>query len=194
MPYTAPLVEQRFVLDVIADLPGLARLPHYANASADMVSAILDEAAKLAQNEFAPLNRVGDTIPTTLKDGRVTLPPGFAAAYAKYVEGGWAGLGVPEAHGGQGLPFVLNTAVQEQLTSANMAFALCMMLSQGAIEALAAHGSPAQQDEYLSKLVTGEWTGTMNLTEPQAGSDVGALTTRATPQADGSYLLKGTKI
>jgi alkylation response protein AidB-like acyl-CoA dehydrogenase len=194
MPYTAPLLEQRFVLDVIADLPGLARLPRYANATADMVTAILDEAAKLAQNEFAPLNRIGDTTPTTLKDGRVTLPPGFAAAYAKYVEGGWAGLGVPEAHGGQGLPFALNTAVQEQLTSANMAFALCMMLSQGAIEALAAHGSPAQQEEYLSKLVTGEWTGTMNLTEPQAGSDVGALTTRAVPQADGSYLLKGTKI
>jgi alkylation response protein AidB-like acyl-CoA dehydrogenase len=194
MPYLAPVAEQRFVLDCIADLPGLAALPQYANASPDMVSAILDEAAKLAQNEFAPLNRIGDTTPTTLKDGVVTLPPGFAYAYAKYIEGGWAGLGVPEAHGGQGLPFALATAVQEQLTSANMAFALCMMLSQGAIEALAAHGSPAQQQAYLAKLVTGEWTGTMNLTEPQAGSDVGALTTRAVPHADGSYRLKGTKI
>ncbi|WP_439534330.1 acyl-CoA dehydrogenase [Polymorphobacter sp.] len=194
MPYIAPLAEQRFVLDSIADLPGLAALPQYANAEPDMVTAILDEAAKLAQNEFAPLNRVGDTTPTVLADGVVTMPPGFAAAYAKYVEGGWAGLGVPEAHGGQGLPFVLATAVQEQLTSANMAFALCLMLSQGAIEALAAHGSAAQQQEYLSKLVTGEWTGTMNLTEPQAGSDVGALSTRAVPQGDGSYRLKGTKI
>lgn len=194
MPYTAPTAEQRFVLDCIADLPGLAASRQFANASPDMVQAILEEAAKLAQNEFAPLNRIGDTVPTTLVDGVVTLPPGFAAAYAKYVEGGWAGLGVPEAHGGQGLPFAVTVAVQEQLTSANMAFALCMMLSQGAIEALAAHASPAQQQEYLAKLVTGEWTGTMNLTEPQAGSDVGALTTRAQPHADGSYRLKGTKI
>ena len=194
MPYIAPTAEQRFVLDVIADLPGLANLPQYANASPDMVTAILDEAAKLAQNEFAPLNRTGDTTPTTLADGKVTLPPGFAATYAKYIEGGWAGLGVAESHGGQGLPFALATAVQEQLTSANMAFALCMMLSQGAIEALAAHASPEQQSYYLSKLVTGEWTGTMNLTEPHAGSDVGALTTKATPNSDGSYAIKGTKI
>lgn len=194
MPYLAPTAEQRFVLDTIADLPALARLPQYANASPDMVSAILEEAAKLAEGEFAPLNRVGDTTPTTLADGKVTLPPGFAAAYAKYVEGGWAGLGVAEAHGGQGLPFALSVAVQEQLTSANMAFALCMMLSQGAIEALAAHASPDQQENYLSKLVTGEWTGTMNLTEPQAGSDVGALTTKATPNPDGTYSIKGTKI
>jgi alkylation response protein AidB-like acyl-CoA dehydrogenase len=194
MPYLAPTAEQRFVLDTIADLPGLTACPQYANASADMVTAILDEAAKLAEGEFAPLNRIGDTIPTTLADGKVTLPPGFAAAYAKYVEGGWAGLGVAEEHGGQGLPFALAVAVQEQLTSANMAFALCMMLSQGAIEALAAHASPEQQSYYLSRLVTGEWTGTMNLTEPQAGSDVGALTTRATPNPDGSYAIKGTKI
>ncbi len=194
MPYVAPTAEQRFVLDVIADLPGLAAFPAYANASPDMVNAILEEAAKLAQNEFAPLNRLGDTVATTLNDGKVTLPPGFASAYSKYVEGGWAGLGVPEAHGGQGLPFAVAVAVQEQLTSANMAFALCMMLSQGAIEALAAHASPAQQAEYLTKLVTGEWTGTMNLTEPQAGSDVGALTTRAEPAPDGSYRIKGTKI
>jgi len=194
MPYIAPTAEQRFVLDVTADLPGLAALPAYANASPDMVTAILEESAKLAQNEFAPLNRTGDTVPTTLDNGKVTCPPGFPAAYAKYIEGGWAGLGVAEAHGGQGLPFALTVAVMEQLTSANMAFALCMMLSQGAIEALAAHASPAQQQEYLAKLVTGEWTGTMNLTEPQAGSDVGALTTKAAPQADGSYHLKGTKI
>jgi len=194
MPYIAPTAEQRFVLDTIADLPGLASLPPYANASPDMVTAILEEAAKLAEGEFAPLNRIGDTTPTTLSDGKVTLPPGFAQAYARYVEGGWAGLGVAEQHGGQGLPFALATAVQEQLTSANMAFALCMMLSQGAIEALAAHASPDQQSYYLSKLVTGEWTGTMNLTEPQAGSDVGALTTKATPNPDGSYALKGTKI
>ncbi len=194
MPYTAPTTEQRFVLDSIADLPGLAALPHYANASPDMVDAILAEAGKLASNVFAPLNKVGDRTHARLADGVVTLPPGFAEAYAHYVEGGWAGLGVPEAHGGQGLPFAVAVAVQEQLTSANMAFALCMMLSQGAIEALAAHASPELQARYLSKLVTGEWTGTMNLTEPAAGSDVGALKSRAEPNPDGSWRISGTKI
>lgn len=194
MPYTAPTTEQRFVLDCIADLPGLAALPAYANASPDMVDAILAEAGKLAANVFAPLNKVGDKAHARLDDGSVTLPPGFAEAYAHYVEGGWAGLGVPEAHGGQGLPFAVAVAVQEQLTSANMAFALCMMLSQGAIEALAAHASPDLQARYLSKLVTGEWTGTMNLTEPTAGSDVGALKSRAEPNPDGTWRIKGTKI
>jgi len=194
MPYTAPTTEQRFVLDVIADLPGLAALPAYANASPDMVDAILAEAGKLASNVFAPLNKVGDRTHARLADGVVTLPPGFAEAYAHYVEGGWAGLGVAEAHGGQGLPFAVAAAVQEQLTSANMAFALCMMLSQGAIEALAAHASPELQQRYLSKLVTGEWTGTMNLTEPTAGSDVGALKSRAEPNPDGTWRIEGTKI
>ena len=194
MPYTAPTTEQRFVLDVIADLPGLAALPAYANAAPDMVAAILDEAGKMAANVFAPLNKVGDRTHALLSDGVVTLPPGFVEAYAQYRDAGWAGLGVAEAHGGQGLPFVVACAVQEQITSANMAFALCMMLSQGAIEALAAHASPALQADYLSKLVTGEWTGTMNLTEPTAGSDVGALKSRAEPNADGSWRIKGTKI
>ncbi len=194
MPYTAPVAEQRFVLDTIADLAGLSALAAYANATPDMVTAILDESAKLAGNVFAPLNRVGDTIHAKLDDGVVTLPPGFTDAYARYVEGGWAGLGVAEAHGGQGLPFAVAVAVQEQLTSANMAFALCMMLSAGAVEALAAHASPELQERYLSKLVSGEWTGTMNLTEPQAGSDVGALKTRADPVGDGTYRIKGTKI
>jgi 3-(methylthio)propanoyl-CoA dehydrogenase len=194
MPYTAPTTEQRFVLDVIADLPGLAALPAYAGATPDMVDAILAESGKLATNVFAPLNKSGDKAHAKLNDGVVTLPAGFAEAYAQYVEAGWAGLGVPEAHGGQGLPFAVAVAVQEQITSANMAFALCMMLSQGAIEALAAHASPELQQRYLSKLVTGEWTGTMNLTEPTAGSDVGALKSRAEPNPDGSWRIKGTKI
>lgn len=198
MPYTAPTTEQRFVLDSIADLPGLASLSAYANASPDMVEAILAEAGKLAANVFAPLNKVGDRTHARLADGIVTLPPGFAEAYKLYVEGGWAGLGVAQAHGGQGLPFAVAVAVQEQLTSANMAFALCMMLSQGAIEALAAHASPELQARYLSKLVTGEWTGTMNLTEPTAGSDVGALKSRAEPNPDAKYpdswRITGTKI
>ncbi|GGE17007.1 acyl-CoA dehydrogenase [Polymorphobacter glacialis] len=194
MPYTAPFAEQRFVLDVIADLPGLAALPQYANATPDMVDAILSESAKLASNVFAPLNPIGDKTHAKLANRVVTLPPGFADAYRLYIEGGWAGLGVAESHGGQGLPFAVAVAVQEQLTSANMAFALCMMLSQGAIEALAVHASPDLQDRYLAKLVSGEWTGTMNLTEPGAGSDVGALKTRAEPAPDGSYRIKGTKI
>ena len=194
MPYTAPLAEQRFVLDTIADLPDLAALPAYAGATPDMTEAILAESGKLAANVFAPLNSVGDKTHARLDNGVVTLPQGFTEAYKLYVEGGWAGLGVPEAHGGQGLPFAVAVAVQEQLTSANMAFALCMMLSQGAIEALAAHASPELQERYLGKLVSGEWTGTMNLTEPQAGSDVGALKTRAEAHPDGSYRIKGTKI
>ena len=194
MTYTAPVAEQRFVLDTIADIAGLSILPGFDGASPDMVEAILTEAGKLAGDVFAPLNAVGDKAGAKLADNAVTLPPGFAAAYRQYVDGGWASLGAHPDHGGQGLPFVLASAVQEQLTSANMAFSLCMMLSQGAIEALQAHASPELQATYLTKLVTGEWTGTMNLTEPQAGSDVGALRTRAEAVGDGTYRIAGTKI
>ena len=194
MTYTAPIAEQRFVLDTIADIAGLSALPGFEAATPDMIDAILGEAGRLAEGVFAPLNRIGDT-QGAVKDGdEVRLPAGFADAYRLYVEGGWASLGAHPAHGGQGLPFVLASAVQEQLTSANMAFSLCMMLSQGAIEALQAHASPELQERYLTKLVSGEWTGTMNLTEPQAGSDVGALRTSAEPHADGSYRIKGSKI
>jgi len=194
MTYTAPVAEQAFVLDTIADLAGLNRLAAFEAATPDLVLPILEEAAKLSGNVFAPLNRKGDTEGAKLADGVVTLPDGFAAAYRQYVEGGWGSLGADPAHGGQGMPFVLASAVQEQLTSANMAFSLCMMLSQGAIEALAVHGTPEQQQTYLTKLVSGEWTGTMNLTEPQAGSDVGALRSKAERHADGSYRIKGSKI
>ena len=194
MPYRPPIAEQRFVLETIADLPGLARLPGFDAATPDLVEAVLTEAGKLAADVFAPLNWPGDRAGAALADGVVTLPPGFRDAYRLYGEGGWASLGASPAHGGQGLPFVLASAVQEQLTSANMAFSLCMMLSQGAIEALQAHASPELQATYLTKLVSGEWTGTMNLTEPQAGSDVGALRTRAEPHGDGSYRIDGTKI
>ena len=194
MTYTAPLAEQRFVLDTVAGLADLATLPGFDGATPDLVDAVLGEAGKLAADVFAPLNWIGDRTGARLADGVVTTPPGFPAAYARYVEGGWAGLGAAPAHGGQGLPFVLACAVQEQLTSANMAFSLCMMLSQGAIEALQAHASRELQSTYLTKLVTGEWTGTMNLTEPQAGSDVGALRTRADPAGDGTYRIEGSKI
>lgn len=194
MSYTAPVTEQRFVLETIADLPGLARLPQFAAASPDMVDAILTEAAKLAENVFAPLNRLGDQQGAKWADGVVTMPAGFREAYRQYVDGGWGSLGADPAHGGQGLPFVLASAVQEQLTSANMAFSLCMMLTQGAIEAVQAHGSDSQKADYLTRMVSGEWTGTMNLTEPQAGSDVGALRSRAEPRGDGSYRIQGSKI
>ena len=194
MTYTPPFAEQCFVLDVIADLPSLAAMTGFDGATPEMVEAILAEAGKLARDVFAPINAIGDKAGARLANGAVTLPLGFAEAYQRYVEGGWASLGAHPDHGGQGLPFIVACAVQEQLTSANMAFSLCMMLSQGAIEALQAHASPELQETYLTRLVTGEWTGTMNLTEPQAGSDVGALRTKAEPRADGTYRIEGSKI
>ena len=194
MPYTPPLAEQRFVLETIADMPQLSTLPGFEGASPDMVDAILVESGKLTAGVFAPLNAIGDRVGAKAVDGVVALPEGFKAAYDAYVAGGWIGLGASPAHGGQGLPFVLACAVQEQLTSANMAFSLCPMLTLGAIEALQVHASPEQQKIYLEPLIAGRWTGTMNLTEPQAGSDVGALRSTATPSADGSWRIKGTKI
>jgi 3-(methylthio)propanoyl-CoA dehydrogenase len=188
MDYRAPLAEQQFVLETIADLPGIAA------ATPDLTKAVLSESAKLAEQAFAPLNRVGDTQGATWHDGEVSLPDGYTKAFRQYVEGGWGSLGSGPEWGGQGLPFVLALAVQEQLTTANMAFSLNMMLTLGAIEALQAHASDDLKVRYLTKLISGEWTGTMNLTEPQAGSDVGALRTRAEPAADGSWRIKGSKI
>ena len=194
MSYTPPVAEQRFVLETIARIDELAALPGFESASPDLVDAILGEAGKLAANVIAPLNGIGDRVGSHAADGKVTTPDGFKAAYDAYAEAGWIGLGASQAHGGQGLPFVLAAAVQEQITSANMAFSLCPMLTLGAIEALQAHASPEQQALYLAPLVEGRWTGTMNLTEPQAGSDVGALRATATPAADGSWRVKGQKI
>jgi 3-(methylthio)propanoyl-CoA dehydrogenase len=194
MTYTAPIAEQRFVLETISDINGIAALPQFESATPDMVEAILSEAGKFSANVFAPLNHIGDVQGATWRDGNVTLPEGYRTAYQQYVAGGWNTLGAQPEHGGQGLPFALATAVMEQLQSANMAFSLCPMLTAGAIEALQAHASPALQQTYLTKLITGEWTGTMNLTEPQAGSDVGALRTKAELHADGQYRIKGQKI
>ena len=194
MSYTPPISEQRFVLDVVARIDELAGLPGFDAVSPDLVDAILNEAGKLASGVFAPLNVVGDKMGARAVDGVVTMPEGFKAAFDAYAEGGWIGLGADPAHGGQGLPFVLASAVQEQITSANMAFSLCPMLTLGAIEALQAHASPQLQETYLRPLVEGRWTGTMNLTEPQAGSDVGALRSSATPAADGTWRVKGQKI
>jgi alkylation response protein AidB-like acyl-CoA dehydrogenase len=159
-----------------------------------MVDAILEGAGAIAAGEWAPLNRVGDTSNPKWADGRVTMPPGFKAAYQAYVEGGWGTIDGPTGFGGQGLPHALAFVVLEDLGTANMGFTLCPILTSGAVEAILAHGSDEQREMYLPKLVTGEWTGTMNLTEPSAGSDVGALRSTATPNPDGSYNIKGTKI
>ncbi|MGC6401507.1 acyl-CoA dehydrogenase [Sphingomonas sp. FW199] len=194
MSFTAPVTEQRFVLDSIAGIAALADSDRFAAASADVVDAVLEGAGQFAAGEWAPLDRIGDTVGARLTQSGVVMPDGFAAAYRAYVEGGWGTIGTPEAYGGQGLPFSLTTAVLETLGGANMSFALCPTLTVGAIEALAHHGSPEQQALYLPKLATGEWTGTMNLTEPQAGSDVGALRARAEPIGDGRFRISGTKI
>ncbi|MBL8780992.1 MAG: acyl-CoA dehydrogenase C-terminal domain-containing protein [Alphaproteobacteria bacterium] len=194
MTYHAPVKQLRFALDAIAGLPRLYGNPAFPELSADLVDAVLDEAGRFAAEVLAPLNRVGDQEGAKLENGKVTLPSGFADAYQAFVAAGWNGItGVPE-YGGQGLPHAVGIAVQEMWQSANMAFGLCPILSQGAIEALTTHGTPDQKRLYLPKLISGEWTGTMNLTEPHAGSDVGALKTKAVKQADGTYKITGTKI
>lgn len=194
MDFTAPTADQVLAIRVNAGIDELAANPRFAAASPDMVEAIVEGIGQFAAGEFAPLNRKGDLEGAKLANGVVTLPDGFADAYRAYVEQGWNAVAGDEAHGGQGLPFTLAANVLENLGAANMAFSLLPMLTVGAIEALAHHGSPAQQALYLPKLVSGEWSGTMNLTEPQAGSDVGALRTTATPRGDGTWSIKGTKI
>jgi alkylation response protein AidB-like acyl-CoA dehydrogenase len=194
MSFTPPVTEQRFVLRHIAGIDALADSDRFAEATPDMVDAILEGAGQLAAGEWAPLNRVGDETAAKLTDGGVVMPAGFKEAYQAYVEGGWGTITAPVEFGGQGLPFTMAIAILESLGSANMAFTLCPILSVGAIESLTHHGSEELQNAYLPKLSTGEWTGTMNLTEPQAGSDVGALKTRAEPADDGSWRIKGQKI
>ena len=194
MPFTPAVTEQRFVLDQVVRIGQLAATDRFAAASDDVVDAVLEGAGAFAAGEWAPLNRIGDTVGAKWTPEGVVMPDGFVQAYKDYVEGGWGTIGVPEEFGGQGLPFAIQTAVLDTLGSANMGFALCPTLTVGAIEALAHHGSPEQQALYLPHLATGEWTGTMNLTEPQAGSDVGALRAQATPRGDGSWSIKGTKI
>ena len=194
MPFKAPTTDQRFVLDHIVGIGELAGSERFAAASDDVVDALLEGVGQLAAGEWAPLNRTGDLIGAQLTPDGVKMPDGYAAAYRDYVEGGWGTIGVPEEHGGQALPFALQTAVLETLGAANMGFALLPTLTVAAIEALVHHGSPEQQALYLPRLATGEWTGTMNLTEPQAGSDVGALRSMATPLGDDNWSIKGSKI
>ena len=191
--YQAPLREMRFVLDELAGMAGLAGLPGFEEATPDLIEAVLGEAGKLASEVLAPLNQVGDRERLSFENGVVRMPPGFTEAYARFVEGGWGSLAADPEYGGQGLPWTLATAVQEMWNSANLSFALGPVLTQGAVEALEIHGTEQQKAAYLPKLISGAWNGTMNLTEPQAGSDVGAIKTRALPDGD-HYLIQGQKI
>jgi len=191
--YTAPLRDMRFAIHELLGLERIAALPGFEFVSADIVDAALEEAGRLAADVIAPLNRIGDTMGSRLENGVVRTPDGFRAAYSAFKDGGWASVPFDPVHGGQGLPWLIATAVSEIWQSANVAFALCPLLTQGAVEALTNHGSDAQKALYLPKLISGEWTGTMNLTEPQAGSDLGALRTRAVPEGD-HYRITGQKI
>jgi alkylation response protein AidB-like acyl-CoA dehydrogenase len=192
--YQPPLADMRFVLDRIADLPGVAALPGFDAATAELAGPVLEEAGRLASEVLAPLNQVGDRNPARLENGVVRTAPGFPEAHRRFAEGGWMGLVFPEEHGGQNLPWLVNTAVAELWNAANLTFQLCPLLTQAGIEALIHHGTDEQKALYLPRLVSGEWTGAMCLTEPQAGTDVGALRCRAEPQEDGSFLVRGQKI
>ena len=194
MSFACPVSDQRLVLDHVVRIAELAKSNRFAEATSDTVDAVLQAAAEYAEGELAPLNEVGDRQPSRWTDGAVTTPPGFREAYAKFVEGGWMGLSASVEAGGQGLPNSLSAAMMEDFNAANVAFALCPMLGLGAVEAIEVHGSDELKRDYLPKIVSGEWTATMNLTEPQAGSDVGALKSRATPADDGSWRISGTKI
>ena len=183
----------RFALDAVAGLGDIARLPGCAEASPELAAQILDEGGKFAANVLAPLYRAGDVEGARLENGVVRTPRGWAEAYKAFVDGGWPGVPFDSAHGGQGLPWTLATPLAEMWNTANLGWALCPMLTAGAAEALAAHGTPWQKATLLPRLVSGEWTGTMNLTEPQAGSDLGAIRCRAVPDGD-AYRLTGQKI
>ena len=192
--YQAPLSEMQFVLKELAGLGQVAALPGFEEATDDVADAILEEAAKFAANVLDPLNWTGDQEGARWSDGSVTTPPGFKDAYWQFAQSGWIGLNKSPEHGGQGLPQLLATAVEEMWHSSNMAFDLCPLLTQGAIEALELCGTPEQKAKFLPKMVAGEWTGTKNLTEPQAGSDLAAVRTRAVPEPDGTFKLYGQKI
>ncbi|WBY01376.1 acyl-CoA dehydrogenase [Ramlibacter tataouinensis] len=194
MTYRAPLKDMLFDIRHLARIDEIARLPGFEEAGFDTAQAVLEECARFNQEVVAPLNRPGDLEPSSWKDGQVSTTPGFSQAYRQYTEGGWQGLQHPADFGGQGLPKTVGAACSEMLNSANLSFALCPLLTDGAIEALLTAGSDDLKAIYLAKLVSGEWTGTMNLTEPQAGSDLALVRSRAEPQPDGTYKVFGTKI
>ncbi len=193
--YKAPVDEVLFLLNDVFHIERYNNLPGFAEASPDVIEAVLTEAAKFCEDVLAPLNRVGDKVGCRRNDdGSVTTPPGFKDAYVKLAAGGWVGASAPAEYGGQGLPTALTQAVREFLYSSNMAFAMYSSLALGAVAAIYSHGSAEQKARYLPKLISGEWAGTMNLTEPQCGTDLGQLRCRAVPQSDGSYTITGTKI
>jgi len=194
MSYTAPLKDMLFDIEHLANIGEIAKLPGFEDAGLETAQAVLEECARFNQDVVAPLNIEGDRNPSSFRGGEVTTTPGFKDAFAQYVSGGWQGLQHPADFGGQGLPKTIGAACGEMLNSANMSFALCPLLSDGAIEALLTAGSDELKAVYLEKLVSGQWTGTMNLTEPQAGSDLAMVRSRAEPQPDGTYKVFGTKI
>jgi 3-(methylthio)propanoyl-CoA dehydrogenase len=194
MTYRAPVKDMLFVMKALAGIDAVARLPGHEDAGIDTAAAVLDECARFTGDVLAPLNWEGDKNPSTWRDGTVTTTPGFKEAFKQYAAGGWQGLSHPPKFGGQGLPKLIHSACSEMVQSANMSFALCPLLTDGAIEALLTAGTAEQQAAYIPKMIEGAWTGSMNLTEPQAGSDLSLVRTRAEPQADGTYRLFGTKI
>ena len=194
MSYRAPTKDMLFVMQQLAGIDAVAALPGHEDAGIDTATAVLDECARLCETVLAPLNVEGDRNPSRFVDGQVITTPGFKQAFRQFADGGWQGLQHPTQFGGQGLPKLIGAACGEMINSANLSFALCPLLTDGAIEALMTAGSPAQQALYLPKMIDGSWTGSMNLTEPQAGSDLSMVRTRAEPQEGGRYKLFGTKI
>ncbi|GAB1578379.1 acyl-CoA dehydrogenase [Bordetella petrii] len=194
MPYVTPLQDFRFALKALAGLDDILKLPGFEEVTPDLVDAILDENARFVEQAIVPLNVPGDQQPPRWEDGRVTTTPGFRQGFADYAASGWQGLQHPAQWGGQGLPKLVAAAPSENIQAASLAFSLCPMLTDGVIEALLTVGSDAQRQAYVPNLIAGKWTGTMNLTEPQAGSDLAQVATRAVPQADGTYRLSGQKI
>ena len=186
MTYRAPIADMLFCMKELAGLEQVAKLPGFEDAGLETAQAVLEECAKFNEGVVAPLNWEGDKAPSTFQSGVVTTTPGFKEAFKQFGEGGWQGLQHPGEFGGQGFPKTIGAACIEMLNSANMSFALCPLLTDGAIEALLTAGSPEQQAAFIPKMIDGSWTGTMNLTEPQAGSDLAAVRSRAEPQADGS--------